>query len=382
MNKKFNLGRYFGINVYMHWTFIFILGYIAYYTYQETTNIKTIAKEVFFIFPIYLCVVLHEFGHALTAKSYGIKTDQIVLLPIGGVAQLNGNPSNAKQEFWITLNGPLVNVAIAIVLFLSLFAYTGNFETLLSLNFIMDNFFARLMIINIGLVVFNLIPAFPMDGGRIFRAALSSKINFYKATLIAARTGQVIALGFIIFGIYIQNYILPLISIFIITAAQNELKNSKIININRKYNLKDLLRTDYEIINSFDSIGDIVEKYPNCSCYLVMDNKDSNYINGIVSKSLLEEKILNIDKRSSYVGNVMDTEFDSIEINEPIIKTYQHMVAANLSYVSIMEDNKVVGIVSIQDLNTLIYSETKTSMKQDKIGTTATLLASLIRNKK
>lgn len=382
MNKKFNIGKYFGINVYVHWTFIFILAYIGYYTYQQTTDLKIIAKEILIVFPIYICVLLHEFGHALTAKRFGIETENIVLLPIGGVAQLKGMASSARQEFWITLNGPLVNIFIALILFVIYLLQGNSISLLFTEDTLAENILARLFFINLALVVFNMIPAFPMDGGRIFRALLSIKLNFYKATLIAARLGQLVSLGFIILGIYIGNYILPLISIFVVVAAQSELKSSRIISIKRKYKIRDILKTNYKIITSFEAIGDVYDNYRDTDCFIVIDYPEAGYVNGILSKSKIEEKLQNPEKRSSYVGNVMETNVESVDIYAPIIGTYQNMNTLKAEYSTVTENNKLIGFVSINDLNQLIYNETKSSSKKGKIEATGTLMASLVRNNK
>ncbi len=180
MKKK--LGSPFGIDLFVHWSFALLLC---------VTGLDPVL--IAFYLAVFACVTLHEYGHALAARKYGIGTDSITLYPIGGIARLADIPREPKQEMVIALAGPAVNVAIAVMLF-PLAAIFGN-----TLPVLADTgFFPALLIANVGLVLFNMIPAFPMDGGRVLRAFLAGKPNFSyaRATNIAARAGQIIAVLF------------------------------------------------------------------------------------------------------------------------------------------------------------------------------------------
>ncbi|RUT85380.1 site-2 protease family protein, partial [Mesorhizobium sp. USDA-HM6] len=157
-------------------------------------------EGVVFVIAVFACVVLHEFGHIAAARRFGIRTPDITLLPIGGVARLERMPEEPGQEFVIAIAGPLVNVAIAAVIFLAL----GGAASIGQMAEIEDprmSFLARLAGVNVFLVLFNMIPAFPMDGGRVLRAALASRLSWPRATQVAASIGQALAFGFGFIGL-------------------------------------------------------------------------------------------------------------------------------------------------------------------------------------
>jgi len=210
MRFSLQLGTLFGIPVYLHWTFLLLLGFVA---------LSTGTSGVVLVLAIFACVVLHEFGHALAARRYGIGTRDVTLLPIGGVARLERMPDDPRQELVVALAGPAVNVAIAGLLggWLVL-AGTGPG---VGLGLTGGSFAARLLSINLALVVFNLLPAFPMDGGRVLRALLAQRMGYVEATDLAAAIGRGMAVLFGIAGL-LWNPMLILIALFVWTGAGQE----------------------------------------------------------------------------------------------------------------------------------------------------------------
>lgn len=224
MGGSIRLGRIAGIGIYIHWLFLAFIAGKFLWDWRYGTLGSAAGWAVLWI-ALFGCVLLHELGHALTAKLFGIRTRDITLLPIGGVARLERIPEKPTQELLITINGPLVNVVIAIVLFTAL-ALTGtlmplpgadNAATVLSSAGLLN----QLLLLNIGLVFFNMLPAFPMDGGRILRALLAFFLDYTTATLIAARTGQGMAVLFAIGG-YFLDPLLFVIAAFVFIGAQAE----------------------------------------------------------------------------------------------------------------------------------------------------------------
>jgi Zn-dependent protease len=222
MLRSWKLGSPFGIGVYVHWTFLLLLGVVFFTNLGGAPGAALFAMAM--LVAIFGCVVLHELGHALTARAYGIPTRDITLYPIGGVARLERLTDRPIEEFWIALAGPAVNVAIAaaLVLFLNLDGVPLAAVSLLRLMG-QGDFLATLLIANAGLALFNLLPAFPMDGGRILRAALAHFQGQLRATRIAAGLGVAVAGLILLYGI-MQGALMPvLVALFVFVAGQQEL---------------------------------------------------------------------------------------------------------------------------------------------------------------
>lgn len=218
MTWSYRIARIAGIDVKIHLSFVLLPVIFGYLGWRQGGPAAA-GESILFIFLLFVCVVLHEFGHALAGRRFGIRTPDITLLPIGGVARMERIPEKSSQELAIALAGPAVNVLIAAVLGVVL-ATTGGifFITPEKWRTICQN----LMSINLALVVFNLVPAFPMDGGRVLRAVLGFFLPFTTSTRIAARTGQVMAVLFVIGGI-LWNPMLLLIAFFVFNGARQEI---------------------------------------------------------------------------------------------------------------------------------------------------------------
>jgi Zn-dependent protease len=208
-----------GIEVRIHLTFLLFLAWI-WLSYYRVAGLPGAVQGVLFILALFLCVLLHEFGHAFAARGFGITTPDITLLPIGGVARLSRIPDKPWEELVVAIAGPLVNVVIAAALILVVHtsAALDQIEYLESPRVAL---LQKLATVNIMLVVFNLIPAFPMDGGRILRALLAMVMPYARATQIAAWIGQGLAIVFGILGLFV-NPLLVFIAFFIFAGAQQE----------------------------------------------------------------------------------------------------------------------------------------------------------------
>lgn len=217
MRMSWKIGRVAGIDLFLHPTFFLVLLFGA---------ARGGLVDLLLVSAVFGCVVLHELGHALTARLYGIQTEDITLYPIGGVARLQRMPRNPGAELLITLAGPLVNLAIAGVLALTL-ALSGTGTLWESGPSLVEEFLSALMAINLFLAVFNLIPAFPMDGGRILRASLSGWLGRLRATEIAAGLGKVLAIGFGVWSLMQFDLLRAALAGFIFYAAQAELMQAR-----------------------------------------------------------------------------------------------------------------------------------------------------------
>ena len=222
MNKRnsWQLGTVAGIDIFVHWTFLILPAWIAFSTLAAGGGLFGAAHAVLFVCVLFGCVLLHELGHALMARHYNVGTRDITLLPIGGLARLDRIPRRPVEELAVALAGPAVNVVIAIAL-LGVLILAGTTGFLFTHPMVTGHFLANLMWANVALVVFNLLPAFPMDGGRVFRALLSTQLPRVKATRIASSVGQVLAIGLAVLGLF-SNWMLMFVALFIFIAARNE----------------------------------------------------------------------------------------------------------------------------------------------------------------
>lgn len=270
MRGSFKIFTWLGIPVFLHWTFGLIFLYILYHAQAEGLGtIETVWLTLLFM-TLFLCVLLHEYGHAIAARRYGVKTRDIVLMPIGGVARLERMPEKPFHEFVVAIAGPAVNVVIAVLLFVGMgFLVEGDLIEMFSYALQADigeeivtesgyfvspmlHFAIKLAFTNVALVVFNMIPAFPMDGGRVFRALLSMWLGRPRATKIAAWLGQAIALLLVGAGIWSGDFMLSILGIFVIYAARAENDNVQTEDLLSRFKARDVLRPHFTHLRSND----------------------------------------------------------------------------------------------------------------------------------
>ncbi len=226
LTYRLRIGRFLGIGLFVHWTFSLLLLWIGFSAWQAGENWSAIAFQIGVILSVFACVTLHEYGHALAARRFGIATRDITLLPIGGVARLERIPREAYQELIIAVAGPLVNVFIAgIVIAGGFFLGVPLWSTLLETEATVSwmTYFQLLLWVNLALVAFNMLPAFPMDGGRVLRSLLAMRWSYARATKIASRIGFVVAVAIALIGmVYTTDIRLALLAMFVIWAGSNE----------------------------------------------------------------------------------------------------------------------------------------------------------------
>ncbi|MBC7775138.1 MAG: site-2 protease family protein [Phycisphaerae bacterium] len=272
MRGSFKIFTWLGIPVFLHWTFGLIFLYILWHAQSEGLGaVQTVWLTGLFM-SLFLCVLLHEYGHAIAARRYGVKTRDIVLMPIGGVARLERMPEKPFHEFVVAIAGPAVNVVIATLLLvvLSFTVEEGGFgEMLISAiqtrdigqeiatesGYLMSpvvHFFIYLAFTNVVLVIFNMIPAFPMDGGRVFRALLSMWLGRPRATKIAAWLGQAIALILVAGGLWTSDFMLSILGVFVIYAARAENDNVQTEDLLSRYKAREVLRPHFTHLRSND----------------------------------------------------------------------------------------------------------------------------------
>lgn len=220
--NAWNLGKISGIKIRLHWSFLLIPAVMFYSAISSGLGMAVAISSVVFVLAVFFCVLLHELGHAFAARQFGIGTRDILLLPIGGVASLERMPRKPWQEMWIAVAGPLVNVVIAIAIAAGLYFFSAAAGATAS------SFLLNLMIANVILVVFNMIPAFPMDGGRVLRSVMAMFMPYAKATVIAAKVGKWCAVLMVMYGLFryglfdFQFMMIVMLAGFVFLAGQAE----------------------------------------------------------------------------------------------------------------------------------------------------------------
>ena len=257
MPWSWKLARIAGIDVYVHATFFMVIAWIALVHWNQSHTVAAVVEGVGFILALFACVVLHEYGHALTAARYGIHTRDITLLPIGGVARLERMPDVPLQELWVALAGPAVNVVIALVLFAGL-QLSGAWEAVDGIGVTTGAFAERVMIANVFLAAFNLLPAFPMDGGRALRAVLATRMEYTRATQRAAVVGQGMAIVFGFIGLQ-SNPMLIFIALFVWIGAGQEASVVQMKTALAGIPLRRAMLTHFRTLTPSSTLGDAVD---------------------------------------------------------------------------------------------------------------------------
>ena len=360
MKGILKLGQVAGIKIEVHWTFTLLLLWVVFLDIQRGGNLQSAILNIVFILLLFVCVVLHELGHALTAKRFNIKTRKITLLPIGGVASLEKMPEKPGQELLVALAGPAVNVVIALLLLLivPLQVYLGmdaeNLERLLSAPSLQTLLF-YLLIANIMLVAFNLIPAFPMDGGRVFRAILSFSMDRTKATDIAASLGQILAVVFFILGLF-YNPFLVLIALFIFIGAYGESRMVKQTSLVEGHQVEEAMLTNITLLHPENTLSEVVD------IIIAGSEKDFIVLEEDRISGLLYHKIILKNAKNGHlkVRDIMNTQFRVLKASDPLQGFFETMsTERNLFFPVTDSYGRLVGAIDMSNVSEFLVLKAK-----------------------
>lgn len=347
MRWSWKLGEFRGIGVYMHATFLILIAFVVLSHYSAGHTVAKTLEGVGFILALFACVILHEFGHALMAARYGIKTRDITLLPIGGVARLERMPDKPIEELWVALAGPAVNVVIAAGLFLWL-SLTGAFASLEDLSIAGGPFLERLLVVNVVLVIFNMLPAFPMDGGRVLRALLATRLEYAQATQIAANIGQGMALLFAFLGFF-TNPFLIFIGFFVWIGASQEANMAAMKSALGGIPVKRAMMTDYRSLKPGDVLQRAIELVlatPQQD-FPVLD--DERVVGILPSRELMAA--LQQHGPEALVEDVMRRDFLSVDENDMLDTAFARVQAAECCMTApVMHREKLVGLLTAENV--------------------------------
>lgn len=353
MSWSFNIGSIAGTAIRIHVTFVLFLAWIFAASYASGGADAAWSATAFLVL-LFLCVLAHEFGHIFTARAFGVKTPDVTLLPIGGVARLESIPEKPREEFLIAVAGPLVNVVIALVLM----AFTGpspsvKYAAVASMDDMTVPLIDRLAAVNLFLALFNMIPAFPMDGGRVLRALLATRLGFVRATGIAAAIGQGTAflLGFI--GLF-YNPILIFIAIFVYLAASSEAHVVALRAVSRGLPVSAATMTQIASLSPEAHIDDAVQTLLRTSQneFPVVDGAGKPI--GVLGRSdiIRALKTLGPDAR---VRETMNQTLPVIDKRRPLEEALALLQDKSATAVAVVEsDGRLLGLVTAETLGELM----------------------------
>lgn len=346
MKWSWKIGEFAGIGVYMHATFLLIVAWVILLHWSAGHDVATIVSGVIFVLALFLCVVLHEFGHALTAQRFGIKTRDITLLPIGGVARLERMPDDPMQEFWVALAGPAVTLVIALLLFFWL-RITGTYVPVDSITMTQGSFVERLMLVNVFLLVFNMIPAFPMDGGRVLRALLALRTDYTSATQTAATIGQAIALIFGFVGLF-TNPFLIFIALFVWIGAAQEASMVKIKSALGGIPVYKAMLTDYKTAAPGDRLKHLVDLTMSGSQqdFPVVD--DGRLVGIVPHADLI--KGLSEKGETVPVGDIMRREFQTADPSDMLEYAFARLQTGDFYTMPVVKNGNLVGLLTMDNV--------------------------------
>ncbi len=356
MSWSITLGRIAGSEIRIHLTFFLLLLWIG-IIHLQTDGVEGAIEAIAFICAVFACVALHELGHAIAAKRYGIKTPDITLLPIGGLARLERMPENPGQEIVIAVAGPMVNVVIAAILILVLGA-RFDAETFQTIESPAADFAARLAAVNIFLVLFNAIPAFPMDGGRVFRALLAMRLGRVNATRVAARTGQALAFGFGFLGLMAGNPILVFIAIFVYLAAGAEADDVEMTAVGRAMPVDDAMITSFETLSARDTVEAAADALIRTTQHEFPVVDGAGAPRGIITRNAIIEAM----RTNAANAPALDwlVEIPSVHRGETLARAITAMREKAAPAVAVTDkDNRLLGYVTPENLSELMMVHTE-----------------------
>lgn len=346
MKWSLKIGEYRGIPVKIHATFVLIILWVALSHWMQGEGLSATIAGIIFVLALFACVVLHEFGHALMAQKYNIKTRDITLLPIGGVARLERMPDDPKQELRVAIAGPLVNVVIAVALFFWL-QLTASMEPISKLTMTSGSFLERLMVVNIFLVLFNLLPAFPMDGGRVLRAVLAMKMDYSRATHFAANVGQAMALLFGFLGFF-TNPFLIFIALFVWIGAAQEASMVTVRSAFDGIPVSSAMLTDFQVLYPGDSLSRAIQLILAGSQQDFPVVKDGNVL-GILTRDKLMRALAEHGQNFP-VSEVMMKDFEKVESSEMLQSAMTRLQNCDCRTMPVVRKGNLIGLLNMENI--------------------------------
>ena len=350
MRWSWKITRIAGIDVFVHATFFLLVLWVATLYWRQFGTLAAVFDGVVFILALFICVVLHELGHSLTARRYGIKTRHITLLPIGGVAALERMPDDPRQEIHVALAGPMVNVGIALLLWLWI-RLNGVELTPEAIEKGELPLIFRLLIVNIMLAVFNMVPAFPMDGGRVLRAALALRMPHLEATRKAAGLGQSLALVFGLLGLF-YNPVLLLIALFIWIGASAETGAEELKTALHDVTVRQAMLTEHHILSPDQPLQAAID-FTLAGSQTDFPVGTRHRLEGVLTQRMLLEALQSRESTTS-IGQVQLAPLPMIAADHPLEEVMQRLQQEGVSMIAVEENGQAVGFINLDNILELV----------------------------
>lgn len=339
-----------GIRVHVHWTFLILVGWVAINGAVAGMNATTIAAHLGLVLLVFGCVVLHEFGHALTALRFGVRTRDITLLSIGGMANLERMPEEPREEFWITVAGPAVNLVIAGLAFLgmTLFGIEATVSDVLLGGSSWRQVLVFLFSVNVMLFLFNLVPAFPMDGGRILRSLLAMFLPRHKATRIAAGVGRLFAVCFIVAGLFSGAVFLALIGVFVFFAAGAESRMVQQTTALQGIRVRMVMRTRFWSMPHDATVRQAVAELLAGGDSDLVVMRSGRYMGVLTRRDLL--RAITEQRQDETLEALMPEPVPTVASEEPVNAAYGRLMAGRHAVMPVMDQGELVGVLEPENL--------------------------------
>lgn len=366
--QSIRLFRMGGTDVCIHPTFFLLLAWVGVVGWLRGGSPAALSG-VLFIALLFVCVLLHEFGHVWAARRYGIATRDVTLLPIGGVASLERLPEKPSQEIAVALAGPAVNLIIAAVL-LGLLAHQGigiDARQFAELERTQAGLLVQLAAANISLVVFNLIPAFPMDGGRVLRALLAARLGYVRATQVAAGIGQVIAVGLGFLGLF-GNPLLILVAIFVFLAASGEAGFVQARDLTRGRRASDAMVTSFAKLGPQSSVGAAADLLLRTTQQEFPIVDGAGRLRGVVTREAIVNALQGKGDDAAIL-EVMTSDVPTVSESTSLEAIFERMQQEGTRFVGITDaDQRLVGYLTPENIAELVMIGSARALRRTLAG--------------
>lgn len=363
MGWSLRLCKVAGIQMQVHFTFLIFMAWIVLSGLIAGKGQQVVLADAAFMLGLFGCVMLHEFGHALTAKRYGIRTKDITLLPIGGVARLERMPDDPRQELWVALAGPAVNVVLVAALWTRL-PFTHGGLNVAQIDFTSGTFVERILLVNISLVVFNMLPAFPMDGGRVLRALLATRLEYTRATQIAASLGQGMALLFGVVGFFF-NPILMFIALFVWIGAAQESSMALMKSALGGIPVSAAMMTTFETVAPGDSLDEVTRLILSGSQHDFPVVEDNNVV-GVVTPDDLLKGLTQTDRPP--VSEIMHRDIAQADASDMLESALQRMQESTCHTMPVLRERRLVGLLTAENLGEFLMIRTASNGRKAAVS--------------